>query len=198
VKFSRLATLARVQKREREAEAVRAEAERIARSLVPPVSAGGERYPLEVRDDSLFGLGSTLQLNARPDNRYLMVRKLPPADWAWRDRTWANVETFRMRAVEYAMQKDQLRLVWYGWAPSEDFPSAEVKTCLHAAMPALVGLDDAVGKIQILFRNDNRFMNVAAMVGHYAATVREEVESALGLSTQRWEHGLRVGATGGP
>lgn len=192
----RLAHLGRVQKREREAAALQAKAERIARSLVPSVSLG-EQYPLEIRDD-WRGLGSTLQLNARPESRDLMVRVLPPVELGFRERTWSHVQTFRMRVVEYALQREQMRLVWYGYAPSEDFPSAEVKTCLHAAMPALAGLDDAVGKIQILFRNDNRFMNVAAMVGHYAVTVREEVESALGLSTQRWEAGKRVGATGGP
>jgi hypothetical protein len=198
VKFSRIAHLAIVQKREREAAALQAKAERIARSLVPSVSLG-EQYPLEIRDD-WCGLGATLQLNARPESRDLMVRMLPRVELPFRERTWSHVQTFRMRAVEYGLQRDQMRLVWYGYAPSEDFPSAEVRTCLHGAMAELSGLESAVRALHAAvgaFTNDRIRAATAASMVHIEGLKADVLDALMG-STQRWEAGNRVGLTGGP
>jgi len=121
---SRLAHMAVVQRKKREEKSVRERAERMAVALMPRVTAG-EQYPLEVRDDSHFGLGVTLQLNARPERRDLLIHqhvRVPVgSDWRHIDET-AHFKTFRMRAIEirFATRPDAAALVRLG--PRRGYP----------------------------------------------------------------------------
>jgi hypothetical protein len=202
VKHSRLAHMAVVQRKARAAEALDLKAHRIAQALTPRVTEG-HQYPLETRDDSLFGSGSIVTLNAKPLREVVVWQRPLLASFRLAEASpYEHVSQFRMRAIIYEMQRDQTRVRWYGWGPAEDVPSAEVRTCLHQSLAHMAELEGAVRALFSALRsagllNDRISATVGESILHLEG-LKADIMDALGASTQLWEAGKRVGTAGGP
>lgn len=203
MKHSRLAHLAVVDAKRRAEAKVRERAAEIAKSLIPSVSLGDAKFPVEAGQFwSKDGVGVTIELNSRPEHPSLQIWQRPFASPAYDLRAQEGafrhreIQTFRMRTVVYEMQRDATRVRWHGWMPPDEFPKAEVVTVLHDSLGKLNELDAGVYALRAACRRlaivDGGFQEVAARLEIVADGLKKDILEALDKGTERWEFGRRV------